>query len=115
MPHTLDEAMLLKALQQRMLDEIARKQDGITNNVSYGGGAQAPLSGGAGGIAAAMSGGGSPVSPSEEDLLDYFVSINRKDEFDPNDPKKRIGWNKEVHRYSAPKDEKPTKKAKRGK
>ena len=45
MPHTLDEAMLLKALQQRMLDEIARKQDGITNNVSYGGGAQAPLSG----------------------------------------------------------------------
>ena len=99
MPHTLDEAMLLKALQQRMLDEIARKQDGIVNNV-YGGGPQGPLSGGAGGIAAAMSGGGSPVSPED---LQYLVDITREDL--PLNPEtgKPSGWHKIVERKAVPK------------
>lgn len=113
----IDEAMLLKALQARLLADIERRQEAaITNNV-YGAGPQGSSSGGMGGLAAEMQ-RGSPVSDSGDDPFDYFVNINRRDVFDPSDPegKKKLGWDKEVHRYRAPKDDhKPSKKAKRGK
>lgn len=107
----LTDADLVKAIRQRMLDDIRKKADAerIVNNI-YGG----PVAGG--GVMDQMGGGASGGSPSPEDR-DYFVDIMRQD-YDPGDeamvidpttgekiPQKlaRGGWSKRVHRFTSPK------------
>ncbi len=92
MRRNLDDAVLVKAMRQRVLDEIQRRgaEHHITNNV-YGSG----HSGGQG-VQAALGGEGGQGSADPRSDDEYFVDILRQN-LDPEDPKK--GWEKKVHRY----------------
>jgi hypothetical protein len=101
---------LIRAIRKRMLDEIGSRGDAerIVNNI-YGG--SLPSGGGV------MDQLGGAASSSPEEDRDYFVDIMRQN-FEPGDeaefldpqtgqpvkrPMERGGWQKRVHRFSAPK------------
>ncbi len=96
----LDDKALVKAARRRLLAEIGgSKKDAasIINNVyGNGGGVMDHLGGGA------MHGSSSIA----DDPMEYFVNVTRRDlEKDPATGKP-VGWEKQVHRYRRPKDEK---------
>lgn len=97
----INDAILLQAIRRRLLDEIQQGGGGseaaqIINNV-YG---SAPS--GFNGITEGLAAGGEGA----DDPYEYFVNISREDRFDPNDPdgKRKLGWDKTVHRYRKKKD-----------
>lgn len=100
MDEQVTDDMLLAAIRQRILDEINRKeqQAQIINQIYGGKGGESPQ-GQAGGVMGAL-GNASGMSPED---YNYYVDISRQDVFDPQDPSRRIGWDKKVHRYKEPK------------
>lgn len=92
----VNDQMLLDAIRQRIMRQISSQQSisPITNNI-YGTGPS-----GRQGVSENMaqpqqeSGGGDPY--------EYMVDINRRDIFDPEDPERKIGWDKNVRRYRQP-------------
>lgn len=97
------ENVLRQAIQQRILEEIQRKEAAhqVVNNVYGQSGAAAPH---AHGVSEQMGG----MSPED---YDYLVDITRSDlpEINPA-TKKPMGWKKTVHRYASPKGKEPEKK-----
>lgn len=95
--NSVNDDMLLAAIRRRLLEEIQAGGAGsseaaqIINNV-YG---SAPV--GSNGIVEGMSGGGGG-QPGGDDF-EYMVDISRRDQFDPEDPTRKIGWDKSVHRH----------------
>lgn len=94
MRNKVDDARLVAAMRQRILDEINRRQEAHTlvNNI-YGNNAGGPGES-SHGVADQLG-----HSTSEQDPYDYFVDITKEDM--PVDPKtgKSPGWKKGVHRH----------------
>ena len=113
MARVIDDKMLLAAIKQRMLEEIAKKEaisNTINNYAGSGSSGQPGVSGVGSGVADQMI-GGSPISkttPEDDAMLDYLVDIERRNATDAE--VNVIGWDKKVHRYAQPKETPPAKK-----
>lgn len=92
------DQMLLQAIRQRIMDQIASREQmaPIINNV-YGAGPSARSQG----VSDMMSASGqdTPSSKGDKDPYEYMVDIQRRNIYDPEDPEKVVGWDKNVRRY----------------
>lgn len=103
-PKNVGDDVLLRAVRQRILDEISAKEAhhaaSVINN--YGGGGGAPHH--SAGVQEQMGG-------MDPELYDYMVEIGKRD-LPPSEEHmgKSPGWDKTVRRYRTPTDEPKGKK-----
>lgn len=95
----ISDAALIAAIRKRLMDEISggRASDAsqIVNNV-YG------SSPGGGGIVDRLyqsQFGDQDQGQGGDDPYEYYVDIDRTNKYDPEDPSRAIGWEKQVRRY----------------
>jgi len=96
---TLSDQALIAAIRKRLLEEIsggrASDSERIVNNV-YG---SMPQGGGL--VDRLYQGQMDPQGEGQggEDPYEYYVDIDRTNKYDPEDPSRTIGWEKNVRRY----------------